>query len=58
MSERRRELRRRRKRTKVVSQMKQRVGKASAADKAKMAEKLRRISPGAEFIIQAVGLES
>ncbi len=57
MGERRRELRRRRKRTKVVSLIKQKASKASASDKAKMAEKLRRITPGAELIIQSAGLE-
>lgn len=57
-SERERELRRRRKRLKSVTAIKQKAKKASASDKEIMAAKLRRLTPGAESIIAALELEA
>ena len=56
-SERKRELRRRRHRKKKVAKLVAKAGKASPADKAGIAEKLRRLTPGAEVLIAAHGIE-
>lgn len=56
-SERRRELRRRRHRSKKLAHYKQRLKKASASEKAMIATKLRQLTPGAEMLIEAHGLE-
>ena len=56
-SERRRELKRRRHRRKKVAQFKQKVAKASVSEKAMVATKLRNLTPGADVIIDALGLE-
>ena len=56
-SERSRELRRRRHRKEKITQLKQRVGKASASEKVVIATKLRKLTPGAESIIASLGLE-
>ncbi len=50
-TERTRELRRRRQRKKKVSKLVERAAKASSADKAAIADKLRKLTPGAEVII-------
>jgi hypothetical protein len=52
-----RELRRRRHRRKKVSILARRSAKASAADKAVIADKLRKLTSGAEIIIERLGLE-
>jgi len=57
-SERERELRRRRKRLKSVTAIKKKAEKASAAEKEVMAAKLRKMSPGGEVVIAALGLET
>ena len=57
MSERQRELRARRKRRKTVAKMKASLPTADAAKKAIYAEKLRKMTPGAEDLIKAWGLE-
>jgi len=57
MSERKRELRRRRKRREKLSHMKAKVEKADAATKEKMAGQLRRMTIGAEGLIRDWGLE-
>ena len=54
--ERDRELRRRRKRKQKLKLLKGRLKKASAADKEVIATKLRRMSPGGEQLIEALGL--
>jgi len=56
-SERRRELRRRRKRAKKVSHLKQRVPKASVSEKLAIAGRIRKMTPGAERIITELALE-
>ena len=56
-SERQRELRRRRKRTKTYVKFQAKAGKASPSEKAVMAEKLRRMTPGAEELIKRWELE-
>lgn len=56
-SERTRELRRRRHRKKKVAQLVKRSEKASPADKATIANKLRKLTPGADTIIEAHGIE-
>ncbi|WP_197355555.1 DUF6800 family protein [Aureliella helgolandensis] len=55
-TERTRELRRRRHRKKKVAKLTQRVGTGSA-DKAVVAEKLRKLTPGASVLIARLGLE-
>jgi hypothetical protein len=56
-SERQREIRRRRKRKEKLNKIKSRLDRASSGEKAKMAEQLRRRTPGAEFIIKDLELE-
>jgi hypothetical protein len=56
MSERSRELRRRRKRLKSVTKIKKRATKASASEKEVLVRKLRKLSPGAEQIIATLKL--
>ncbi len=56
-TERTRELRRRRHRTKQVAKLVVRAEKGSAADKAVVCEKLRRLTPGAAVIIKNHGLD-
>jgi hypothetical protein len=55
--QRQRELRRRRHRKKKLKVFKRRLAKANASEKAVMASKIRRLSPGAEVIIGNLGLE-
>lgn len=57
ISERKKELRRRRHRTKKLGQWSRRLGKATVSERAAMAEKIRGMTPGAEVIIQQWGLE-
>jgi hypothetical protein len=57
-TERTRELRRRRHRRKQVSKLLNKAEKASAADKAVIAAKLRRLTPGASVIIANHNLEA
>lgn len=56
-SERRREIKRRRHRREKINHFKKRVKKATASEKAHIAEKIRSLTPGAEEIIDALGLE-
>lgn len=56
-SERQRELRRRRHRTKKVAIYKRRAAKATVSEKLVIAEKLRKLTPGAELLIAAMALE-
>ncbi|WP_254509848.1 DUF6800 family protein [Anatilimnocola floriformis] len=51
------ELRQRRKRKKKLAVFKRKAVKASASEKAVIANKLRRMTAGAEVIIAAMGLE-
>lgn len=56
-SERRRELRRRRHRSKKIPKLKQRAEKANPTEKKVIAEKLRLLTPGANDIIRELELE-
>jgi hypothetical protein len=56
-SERRRELSRRRKRAKKISHLKQRLPKASVSEKLSIANRIRKMTPGAEQIIAQLALE-
>lgn len=56
-SERKRELRRRRHRRIKVGKLKRRAEKANASDKQVIATKLRDLTPGANTIIESLGLE-
>ncbi|QDU28748.1 hypothetical protein ETAA8_38530 [Anatilimnocola aggregata] len=51
------ELRQRRHRKKKLAVLKRRAAKASPSEKAVLAAKLRRMTPGAEVIIATMGLE-
>jgi hypothetical protein len=55
--QRQRELRARRHRKKKLSVFKRKLAKANASEKAVIAGKIRRLSPGAEVIIANLGLE-
>jgi hypothetical protein len=56
-SERQRELRRRRHRKKKMVIIRAKAEKASPAEKAHLAEQVRRLTPGAEELIARMGLE-
>jgi hypothetical protein len=56
ISERKKEIRRRRKRRENYAAIKAKLPKADAAAKNKIAEKLRKLSPGADDLINAWGL--
>jgi hypothetical protein len=56
--ERMRELRRRRHRRKKVSILTRKSKKASGADRVIIAEKLRKLTPGSEVIIERLKLEA
>ena len=56
-SERRREIRRRRKRREKLKMFREKVKKASASEKGVIAQKLREMTPGAEGLIADMGLE-
>lgn len=56
-SERKRELRRRRHRRAKVDQLKRKAVSASVSEKAVIAEKLRRLTPGSTAIISNLQLE-
>lgn len=57
ISERKKEIRRRRKRRANYAEMKTKIGKADHATKERMCEKLRKMTPGADGLIKAWGLE-
>ena len=57
ISERKKEIRRRRKRRENYAEMKAKLPKADVATKAKIVEKLKKLSPGADVLIQAWGLK-
>jgi hypothetical protein len=56
-SERERELRRRRQRKKKMGLIRKQAEKATSSEKAVLAAKVRRLSPGAEQLIEAMGLK-
>ncbi len=55
--QRHRELRQRRHRKKKLKVLKRRLSKATASEKAHLATKIRRLTPGGEVIIANLGLE-
>ncbi len=57
ISERKKELKRRRHRTKKIGLLNKRLKKATVSEKAAIAEKVRKLTPGCEQIIGAWGLE-
>lgn len=57
ISERKRELKRRRHRRKKVDLLKRRVAKATTSEKTHIATKVRKMTLGAEQIIAGMGLE-
>lgn len=56
-SERKREIRRRRKRAQGLIKLKSRLGKATQSEKGEIARKLRAMTPGAEALIHTWQLE-
>ena len=57
ISERKKEIRRRRKRRENYADMKAKLPKADTVAKTKMAEKLKKLSPGADDLIEVWGLK-
>jgi Family of unknown function (DUF6800) len=57
ISERKKEIQRRRHRRKKLGQLAKRLGKATVSERAVIAEKLRALTPGGGVIIQRWGLE-
>jgi hypothetical protein len=57
ISERQKEIRRRRKRRANYATMKPKLEKADATTREKFIDKLRRMTPGADDVIKAWGLE-
>jgi hypothetical protein len=57
VSERRKEIKRRRHRRKKLDHLKKRVEKATVSEKGFIAGKIRKLTPGAEPIIERLGLE-
>ncbi len=57
ISERKKEIKRRRKRRENFAAMKPKIEKADANLREKMREKLRKMTPGADDLIKAWGLE-
>lgn len=55
-TERQREIRRRRQRREKVRYLSKRAEKASGGEKAEIARKLRKLTPGADVIIARLGL--
>jgi hypothetical protein len=57
MCERKRELKRRRHRKKKLSQLAQRLKKATVSEKGVISEKVRKLTPGCEEILANWGLQ-
>lgn len=57
ISERQKEIKRRRHRRQKVAKIKKRVEKANVSEKSVLAEKLRNLTPGAETLIEQLELE-
>lgn len=56
ISERRKEIKRRRHRRKKLSQLGRKLQKATVSEKAAIAEKIRNLTPGGKTIVEAWGL--
>lgn len=57
ISDRKQEIKRRRQRRKKLEVFKRKLKKATTSEKAVIAEKIRRMTPGAEVVIANLGLE-
>lgn len=57
ISERGKEIKRRRHRKIKMAQIRRRAAKATESEKVVLAEKIRKLTPGAEVVITALGLE-
>ncbi|MEX2142351.1 MAG: DUF6800 family protein [Pirellulales bacterium] len=57
ISDRKQEIKRRRHRRQKLEQFKRKLKKATTSEKLMMAEKIRRMTPGAEFIITDLALD-
>jgi hypothetical protein len=57
ISDRKQEIKRRRHRRQKLEHFKRKLKKATTSEKLVMAEKIRRMTPGAEFIITELALE-
>jgi len=57
ISNRMKEVKRRRHRRKKVAHFQSKLKKATTSEKLAMAEKLRRLTPGCEILIRSMGLE-
>ncbi|MDX1963551.1 MAG: DUF6800 family protein [Pirellulales bacterium] len=57
ISDRHQEIKRRRHRRQKITVFKRKLAKASASEKAAIADKIRRLTPGAEQVILNLGLE-
>ncbi len=58
ISDRKQEIKRRRKRAKAVQHFKAKLKKATTSEKGVMADKLRKMTPGCEVVIENLGLIS
>jgi hypothetical protein len=56
MSERGRELRRRRHRKKKMAVLERKLQKSTVSERAVIVEKIRSLTPGAEYVIENLGL--
>jgi uncharacterized protein with von Willebrand factor type A (vWA) domain len=56
ISERKKEIKRRRKRREKLTHLKKRLGKATKSEQVEIARKVRDITPGAEVVISNWGL--
>lgn len=56
ISERKKELRRRRKRREKLTHLKKKLGKATKSEQVEIARKVRGMTPGAETVIENWGL--
>ena len=56
ISERKKEIRRRRKRSEKLTKLKKRLGKATKSEQVEIARKVRDMTPGAEVVIANWGL--
>ncbi len=57
LSERQKELKRRRHRRKKIAHINAKLEKATVSEKTHLAGKIRKMTPGAEVIIEKMGLE-
>lgn len=57
ISERKKEIKRRRHRRKKIDHLKRRVEKATVSEKATIASKIRRLTPGADEVIEKLDIE-